>query len=66
MGRLLTVLQAADATPTTQAAAAVAAAKKDLDGLLGRWTDLREKDLRELNTKLKAAGLPAVDPGGSK
>jgi hypothetical protein len=66
LGRMLAVLQAADATPTTQTATAVAAAKKDLDGLLARWADLRDKDLTELNGKLKAAGLPAVDPGGSK
>jgi photosystem II stability/assembly factor-like uncharacterized protein len=61
LGRLLPLLQAADATPTTQVAAAVAAATKDLDGLQTRWADLRDKELKELNAKLKAAGLPAVD-----
>ncbi len=62
LGRLLAILQGADATPTTQATAAVTAAGKDLDALLVGWGNIRQKDMAELNAKLKAAGLPAVDP----
>jgi hypothetical protein len=64
LGRLLAVLQGADATPTTQAATAVADAKKELDGLLARWAEVRQKELAELNLRLKAADLPAIDPPG--
>jgi photosystem II stability/assembly factor-like uncharacterized protein len=62
--RLLGVLQGADAAPTTQATAGVAGAKKELDGLLTQWADIRQKDLAELNLKLKAADLPPIDPTG--
>jgi photosystem II stability/assembly factor-like uncharacterized protein len=64
LGRLLAILQGADATPTTQATAAVAEARKELDGLLSRWAEIRQKDLAELNGKLKAAALPAIDLPG--
>jgi hypothetical protein len=64
LGRLLAILQGADATPTTQATAALADAKKELDGLLARWAEVRQKDLAELNVKLKAADLPAIDTPG--
>lgn len=62
LGRLLAILQGADATPTRQAAAAVAEAKKELDGLLARWAETKQKDLAELNVKLNAAGFPAIAP----
>jgi hypothetical protein len=64
LGRLLAILQGADATPTIQAAAAVVEAKKELDALLDRWAEIRQKDLAELNLKLKAAGLPEIDVSG--
>lgn len=62
LGRLLAILQGADAAPTTQATAAVAEAKKELDVLLAKWAEIQKKDLPELNLKLKAADLPAIDP----
>ena len=62
LGRLLAILQGADAPPTTQATAAVTAAGKELDALLVGWANIRQQELAELNAKLKAAGLPAVDP----
>jgi hypothetical protein len=64
LGRLLGVLQGADATPTTQAAAAVAETRKQLSELLSNWAAVRDKDLVDLNAKLKAANLPAIDPAG--
>jgi photosystem II stability/assembly factor-like uncharacterized protein len=63
LGRVLAILQSADATPTTQAAKAAATARADLDGLLARWKQVRENDLADLNAKLKAAGLGTVDTG---
>ena len=56
----MSMLQAADAAPTTQLAAAVSERLKALSGLFERWNMLRTKDLAFLNTALKAAGLPEV------
>jgi len=42
----------------------VTAAKKELDGLFSRWEQIRQKDLAELNLKLKAANLPVIEPAG--
>jgi photosystem II stability/assembly factor-like uncharacterized protein len=61
LDRLLGILQAADVTPTTQAAAAVGAHLAVLNGLMNRWTTLKNQDLSALNEKLKEANLPAVD-----
>lgn len=61
LSRLLGILQGADATPTTQAAARVSTARKEMSDLLSKWTILCDKDLADLNTKLKAANLPAID-----
>ncbi|HEV3436798.1 MAG TPA: hypothetical protein VG122_05525, partial [Gemmata sp.] len=61
LSRLLGILQGADATPTTQALAAVTTARKELNDLLSRWTIVCEKDLDDINAKLKAANLPAID-----
>lgn len=60
LGRLLAILQGADATPTTQTTKAVTTARADLDGLLTRWRELRDKELVDLNAKLKAAGLTSI------
>jgi hypothetical protein len=60
LARLLEILQGADAEPTSQATTAVGEVKKQLDGLLLRWTEIRRKDLVELNNKLKAAGLVEI------
>jgi hypothetical protein len=64
LGRLLGILQGADAVPTTQAAAAVTTSRKELGDLLSKWTAIRENDLVSLNVKLKEAKLPAIDLTG--
>jgi photosystem II stability/assembly factor-like uncharacterized protein len=61
LGRLLGILQGADAAPTAQATTAVNQVKKELDAMLAGWKGIREKDLVDLNVKLKAANLPAID-----
>lgn len=61
LDRLLATLQGADAAPTSQATATVAEAKKELDGLLARWADIKQEELADLDAKLKAAGLPGID-----
>ena len=55
LGTLLEILQGADATPTTQAVSACADTKKNLDELLGRWTDLKTRGLKALNTQIGQA-----------
>jgi len=64
LGRLLGILQGADATPTTQVASAVTTSKKELGDLLSKWAAIREKDFVDLNAKLKAANLPVIEPTG--
>ena len=65
LGRLLAVLQGADAAPTTQTVAAVGAARQALDGLLKRWADVQAKDVPALNEQLRQGGLAPVDLGPS-
>jgi hypothetical protein len=62
LGPLLRLLQGADVTPTTQAAAAVGATASVLDGLLARWAEIKAKDLPALNEQLRQAGLPVLNP----
>jgi hypothetical protein len=62
LGRLLGVLQGADAVPTVQTVTAVEQARSDLEKLLARWTEIRDKELPAINARLKAAGLSTLDP----
>ena len=61
-GALLRILQGADATPTTQATAACAEAEKRLTAVLGRWSEVKGKEVKALNEQLRKAGLPALGP----
>jgi photosystem II stability/assembly factor-like uncharacterized protein len=60
LNQLMSMLQAADAAPTTQLAAAISERLKALAGLFEKWDSLKTKDLAALNTALKAANLPAI------
>jgi photosystem II stability/assembly factor-like uncharacterized protein len=55
LGTLLEILQGADAAPTTQAVSACTDAKKNLDDLLARWSNLKTKDLKAFNTQIGQA-----------
>jgi photosystem II stability/assembly factor-like uncharacterized protein len=57
---LYDILQGADATPTTHAAAACAEAVGRLDKLLASWRVFLELDLPLLDSDLKKAGLPVL------
>ncbi|HYL05840.1 MAG TPA: hypothetical protein VE075_07355, partial [Thermoanaerobaculia bacterium] len=50
-----------DAAPTTQAAAAFAAYRAQLDRALAAWAKLRAADLPALNRRLAAAGRRQVE-----
>jgi photosystem II stability/assembly factor-like uncharacterized protein len=60
MGRLLNLLQRADATPTSQVVTACGEAQKTFTGLLARWRELSGKELQALNEKLREARLPPI------
>jgi predicted phage gp36 major capsid-like protein len=66
MGQLLSLLQRADATPTSQAVAACGEAQKAFSGLLDRWRELSGKELQALNEKLRGAKLPPITLGGEE
>jgi hypothetical protein len=57
---LLGVLQEVDATPTTQATAAVAELLRQLPPLMQRWNEIKTKDIPALNEQLKNANLPEL------
>ncbi len=58
---VLSGLDTADAAPTTQQTAMVAELDKALAEQLEAWSQLKSKDLADLNQRLKKAGMPAVD-----
>ncbi len=59
---MLAVADSADAAPTTQAASAFQDLEQTATALHKRWGALRERDIANVNGKLKKAGLPAIDP----
>jgi hypothetical protein len=61
LSTLLTIVDSADAAPTTQAIAAFAEVQRALDEQLTRWADLRNKDLPALNQQLKQAGVSSIE-----
>jgi hypothetical protein len=72
-GQLLTVVDSADAAPTTQASAAYLELENSLEQLLTQWKKVRDGDMPGLNASLKKAHLEELDsnkrsaapPGGS-
>ena len=62
LGTLLNALDTADAAPTTQQLAMFGELEKALQEQLSAWTQLKSKDIPELNDELKKAGLPPIDP----
>jgi len=57
---LMSLLQGADAAPTTQAEAAVKERLEGLRALRERWAFLKTKELADLNAVLKTSGLPEI------
>jgi photosystem II stability/assembly factor-like uncharacterized protein len=58
---LLSIVDSADAAPTTQAAAMVGEVQRALDQQLGHWMEIQTKDIPAVNEGLKRTGLPAID-----
>lgn len=60
LSSLLGIIDGADAKPASQATEAVTEAEAILSKLLARWSALRRNDIPDLNTRLAAGDLPAV------
>jgi hypothetical protein len=58
----MSLVQGADAAPTTQARAAFVESINTLMDLQKRWTDLKSKEVKSVNEKLRQANLPALVP----
>ena len=61
LNAVVSALDTADAAPTTQETAMVADLEKALDEQLSTWEEIKTKDVPELNSRLKQAGLPEID-----
>ena len=53
-------MQSADVAPTARDVATCADARRNSTTVMAQWTKLKTIDLPALNTKLKAAGQPAI------
>ena len=60
LAQQLQFLEESDHTPTTQTAAAVAALRKSLDGLLAQWSAIRTQDIPAINVELNKVNLPPI------
>jgi photosystem II stability/assembly factor-like uncharacterized protein len=61
LNTLVSGLDTADAAPTTQQSAMFVELDKALEEQLSKWTELKSKDVPEINQQLKKAGLPPID-----
>ncbi len=61
LNALVSALDTADDAPTTQQSAMFVELGKALEEQLSAWSQLKSKDIPELNEHLKKAGLPPID-----
>jgi len=61
-GGILSVVDSADAAPTTQATAVYKELEDALGKLNARWRKFQQQDIAALNGELQKAGLAPVDP----
>ena len=66
LSTLLTIVDSADAAPTTQAVATFAQVERALDEQLARWAEMRNKDLPAFNEQVKRAGLGPIEVPAKK
>ncbi len=57
---ILTFLQEADDTPTSQMTSAVSELEPSVQPLIKRWQELKQKEIADLNEKLRGAHLPEL------
>jgi hypothetical protein len=63
MTSVMELLQGADQTPTTQAAAAVGELQRSLKVILARWDEIKRENIKSLNDQLRQASLPLLPSG---
>jgi len=61
LARLEHSIENADAAPTTAQSEAFEISDKPLDGLIEQWRQLKQSDLKSLNTELRKQHLAAID-----
>jgi hypothetical protein len=61
LNTIVSGLDTADAAPTTQQVAMFGELSKALDEQLAAWSEIKSKNIPELNEQLKKAGLPLID-----
>ena len=66
LSTLLTIVDSADAAPTTQAIATFSEVERALDEQLARWADIRNRDLPAFNEQIKRAGLGPIEVPAQK
>lgn len=57
---LMGLVEGADVPPTTQAMAGSAQVQRALAGVLSRWNEMKNTDVKALNEQLSKAGFPAL------
>jgi len=62
LNRVLDVLDGADASPTTQAVAAVGRLAASLKSVLAQWNGLKIREVPPLNERLRQAAIPLLTP----
>jgi hypothetical protein len=60
LGMLMGVLQGADVAPTTQTVAAVDERRRALATLMGRWNEIKTRDIPAVNAQLRKSNLPEL------
>ena len=66
LNQLMTMLQGADVTPTTQLVTAVGERKAALAKLMTQWNQVKGPDLASVNAKLKEANQAPISLTGSR
>ena len=61
---MIAILQGADATPTTQAVSSVTETYQQLTRVLARWNELKEKEVKAFNDRLRQANMAPLSVEG--
>jgi photosystem II stability/assembly factor-like uncharacterized protein len=61
---MIAILQGADATPTTQAVSSVTETYQQLTRVLERWNELKEKEVKAFNDRLRQANMAPLSVEG--
>jgi hypothetical protein len=65
-GQIGSAVNSGDGAPTSEALKALAEAQASLSATMGKWKELRAKDLPGLNAMLRQAGMSPIEMGGER